>query len=162
MARNTTTTATFAEYAPFFAASPATAISVVHGDTFAVVTRDGHVIPCESEAESARVMELLTRPGAVVDDAALFRCTCGRTVRHTSPANGYDKCPWCNTFPSPDLGATIDRFHTGHRFWGGDDTDWRCMDCDTRHHSHRKYAGDADYTWTVDRAAKSYADTPTL
>lgn len=87
---------------------------------------------------------------------APFACTCGRTTRDTPPRSGADHCRFCLTRPSPALGLTIGR-DEGHRYWDagyGPDGEpiLRCIDCDGRPHSHRRYPGDDDYEFIIQRA----------
>lgn len=94
---------------------------------------------------------------------AKFTCTCGVTSTDSLPRSAADHCRFCGTRPSPELGVTVASevtlpvgrtevwTSTGHRWSGDDFSDFRCYDCDGRHHSHRKYPGDWGYESTVER-----------
>lgn len=100
----------------------------------------------------------MTQPGP-------FTCTCHRTFREDAPGGAIDHCRFCGTRPSPALGERIG-WDEGHRYHdAGCDSDGepflRCFDCDGRPHSHRRYPGDPDYEFIIERA-QAKADQESL
>jgi len=53
-----------------------------------------------------------------------LRCRCGAKTDSIN-RDVYDKCPKCGTFSST------------HDYYGGEDSDFRCYECDVRYGSHR-------------------------